>query len=489
MLPYPSGTLHMGHVLNYSMGDVLTHFRRRNGWTVLRPMGWDSFGLPAENAAIREGGHPREIVERNIVEIRNQMKRIGWAIDWDREVGAHEPEFYRWTQWLFLRFYERGLAYRKAAPVNWCPFDQTVVANEYVIDGRCERCGNLVELRNLEQWFFKITDYADELLRYEGGSWPERTVTIQRNWIGRSEGAEILFRDEELDTDIPVFTTRPDTLYGATFFVLAPEHPLVERIATPRSTSTSRRPRARRPRSAPPSRRRPASSPATTSTNPVNGARLPIWVADYVLMDYGTGAIMAVPAHDERDREFAETFDLPIVEVITEEGTLVNSAEFDGMPAEEAKTTIVERLHHEGHGAPAVSHRLRDWSFGRQRYWGCPIPIVYCADCGEQPLPDDQLPLDPPRGRGLPPEGEAAARDRDRVAEHDLPEVRRPRHARGRHDGHVRRLVLVLPPLRRPAQRPASRSTAAWSTTGRRSRTTSAGSTTRPATSSTRASS
>ena len=231
MLPYPSGTLHMGHVLNYSMGDVLTHFRRRNGWTVLRPMGWDSFGLPAENAAIKEGGHPREIVERNIVEIRNQMKRIGWAIDWDREVGAHEPEFYRWTQWLFLRFYERGLAYRKAAPVNWCPFDQTVIANEYVVDGRCDRCGNLVELRNLEQWFFKITAYADELLRYEGGSWPERTVTIQRNWIGRSEGAEILFRDEELDTDIPVFTTRPDTLYGATFFVLAPEHPLVERIA------------------------------------------------------------------------------------------------------------------------------------------------------------------------------------------------------------------------------------------------------------------
>ena len=234
MLPYPSGTLHMGHVLNYTMGDVLTHFRRRHGWTVLRPMGWDSFGLPAENAAIREGGHPREIVERNIVEIREQMKRLGWAIDWDREVGAHDPEFYRWTQWLFLRFFERGLAYRKAAPVNWCPNDQTVVANEYVIDGRCERCGTPVELRNLEQWFFKITAYADELLRFEGADWPERTMTIQRNWIGRSEGAEILFRVEELDTDIAVFTTRPDTLYGATFFVLAPEHPLVERIGNAR---------------------------------------------------------------------------------------------------------------------------------------------------------------------------------------------------------------------------------------------------------------
>ena len=326
MLPYPSGTLHMGHVLNYSMGDVLTHFRRRNGWTVLRPMGWDSFGLPAENAAIKEGGHPQEIVERNIVEIRDQMKRIGWAIDWDREVGAHEPEFYRWTQWLFLRFYERGLAYRKAAPVNWCPFDQTVIANEYVVDGRCDRCGNLVELRNLEQWFFKITAYADELLRYEGGSWPERTVTIQRNWIGRSEGAEILFRDEELDADIPVFTTRPDTLYGATFFVLAPEHPLVERARqTPEVDEYVKATAAQEDRGA----RRRAGEDRRLHRPLRRQSRerraLPIWVADYVLMDYGTGAIMAVPAHDERDREFAETFDLPIVDVITEEGTLVNS--------------------------------------------------------------------------------------------------------------------------------------------------------------------
>ena len=234
MLPYPSGTLHMGHVLNYTMGDVLTHFRRRNGWTVLRPMGWDSFGLPAENAAIREGGHPREIVERNIVEIREQMKRLGWAIDWDREVGAHEPEFYRWTQWLFLRFYERGLAYRKAAPVNWCPHDQTVVANEYVVDGRCERCGNLVELAQPGAVVLQDHRVRRRAAPLRGRlDWPERTMTIQRNWIGRSEGAEILFRVEELDIDIPVFTTRPDTLYGATFFVLAPEHPLVERIATP----------------------------------------------------------------------------------------------------------------------------------------------------------------------------------------------------------------------------------------------------------------
>jgi leucyl-tRNA synthetase len=408
MLPYPSGTLHMGHVLNYTMGDVLTHFRRRHGWIVLRPMGWDSFGLPAENAAIREGGHPREIVERNIEAIRVQMKRIGWAIDWDREVGAHEPDFYRWTQWLFLRFYERGLAYRKAAPVNWCPFDQTVVANEYVIDGHCERCGNLIELRNMEQWFFKITEYADELLRYDGADWPERTITIQRNWIGRSEGAEILFRDEELDTDIPVFTTRPDTLYGATFFVLAPEHPLVDRMRTPEVDeyvkATARKKTEER-----------AAEQAKTGVftghhvvNPVNGEKLPIWVADYVLMDYGTGAIMAVPAHDERDLEFAETFDLRVVPVIDEDGRLINSQEFDGLPFEEAKKAIVEKLRGEGRGATAVSHRLRDWSFGRQRYWGCPIPIVHCGACGEVPVPDAELPLILPevedyRPKGKPP--------------------------------------------------------------------------------------
>ena len=398
----------MGHVLNYTMGDVLTHFHRRHGLSVLRPMGWDSFGLPAENAAIREGGHPREIVERNIVEIREQMKRLGWAIDWDREVGAHEPDFYRWTQWLFIRFFERGLAYRKAAPVNWCPHDQTVVANEYVIDGRCERCGTPVELRNLEQWFFKITEYADELLRYEGADWPERTMTIQRNWIGRSEGAEILFRVEELDVDIPVFTTRPDTLYGATFFVLAPEHPLVERIATPEVDEYVRHTAQKKTEERAAEGQKTGVFTGMHATNPVNGERLPIWVADYVLMDYGTGAIMAVPAHDERDREFAETFDLPIVEVVDEDGKLVNSQEFDGLPFGEAKQAIVEKLRGQGMGAPAVSYRLRDWSFGRQRYWGCPIPIVHCPDCGGVPVPDDQLPVLLPdvedyRPKGMPP--------------------------------------------------------------------------------------
>ncbi len=411
MLPYPSGALHMGHVLNYTMGDVLTHFRRRLGWTVLRPMGWDSFGLPAENAAIREGGHPRDIVEQNIVAIRKQMKRIGWAIDWDREVGAHDPDFYRWTQWLFLRFFERGLAYRKAAPVNWCPNDQTVVANEYVVDGRCDRCGTLVEARNLEQWFMKITAYADELLEYElppGGEWPERTKTIQRNWIGRSEGAEILFRIEELDTDIPVFTTRPDTLFGATFFVIAPEHPLVERFGTDDVLAYARQTAAKRGEERATEEVKTGVFTGQYATNPVNGGRLPIYVADYVLMDYGTGAIMAVPAHDERDREFAETFDLPVVEVISDDGVLVNSGQFDGLPAEEGKRAIVEWLREQGKGAPAVSYRLRDWSMSRQRYWGCPIPIVHCERCGLVPVPEDELPVLLPevedyRPKGVPP--------------------------------------------------------------------------------------
>ncbi len=409
MLPYPSGTLHMGHVLNYTLGDVLTHYHRRCGSTVLRPMGWDSFGLPAENAAIREGGHPREIIEGNIAGIRAGMRRLGWAIDWDREVSAHEPDYYRWTQWLFVRFFEAGLAYRREAPVNWCPKDQTVVANEYVIDGRCERCGTPVVARNMEQWFFRITAYADQLLedlaRIE---WPERTKTIQRNWIGRSEGAEVLFRDEELDADIAVFTTRPDTLFGATFFVLAPEHPFVERLASDDVRAYVEK-AAARPVEERQTKEKDGIFTGHHVVNPVNGERIPVWIADYVLMDYGTGAIMAVPAHDERDREFAERYDLPIRPVIDEEtDALVDSGEFSGLPADQAKGRIVEWLREAGRGAPAVSYRLRDWSFSRQRYWGCPIPIVYCERCGVVPVPDDDLPVLLPevedyRPKGKPP--------------------------------------------------------------------------------------
>jgi len=411
MLPYPSGQLHMGHVLNYTLGDVVTHFRRRTGFTVLRPMGFDSFGLPAENAAIREGGNPLEITERNIAAIRNQMRRMGWAIDWDREVSAHEPTFYRWTQWIFLRFLERGLAYRKAAPVNWCPFDQTVLSNEHVVDGRCWRCGNVVEVRNMEQWFFKITDYADELLAdLETIDWPERTKKIQRQHIGRSEGAELLFRSAELDLDIPVFTTRPDTLFGATFFVVAPESPLVEQLIVGSDRAEEVRAYARvagaRPTEERATREKSGVDTGRTVTNPATGEELPVWVADYVLMEYGTGAIMAVPAHDERDREFAEAFDLPIRPVIDDDGRLINSAQFDGMPWRDAVRAITAWLDEQGRGKPAINYRLRDWSWSRQRYWGSPIPVVYCDACGIVPVPDDQLPVLLPEISDYRPKGE-----------------------------------------------------------------------------------
>jgi leucyl-tRNA synthetase len=399
MLPYPSGTLHMGHVLVYTLGDVVTHFRRRNGLQVLRPMGWDSFGLPAENAAIKEGGHPREIVERNIRAIRSTMQRVGWAIDWTREFGTHEPEYYRWTQWLFLQLYGAGLAYRKKAPVKWCPNDQTVLANEQVKDGRCERCGAEVISRDLEQWFFRTTRYADALLdEMSELDWPERILAMQRHWIGRSHGAEVAFRCDDLDTDIRVFTTRPDTLYGATFFVLAPEHPLVEQIAgrSPHGDEIrayGQRAAAKRAEERAAATEKSGVFTGLFVTNPVNEARLPIWISDYVLMDYGTGALMAVPAHDERDLEFARTFSLPVKVVVGEDGALVESAQFSGMPADEAKRAIVEMLTAGGRGEPAVNYRLRDWGFSRQRYWGCPIPIVHCPACGPVPVPESELPV------------------------------------------------------------------------------------------------
>jgi leucyl-tRNA synthetase len=409
MLPYPSGpSLHMGHVLNYTMGDVQTHVRRRSGWHVVRPMGWDAFGLPAENAAIREGRHPRETINRNIETMRAQMKRLGWAIDWEREVAAHQPAFYRWTQWLFQQFVAHDLCYRREGPVNWCPNDQTVIANEYVVDGRCERCGAEVELRNMTQWYMRTTAYADELLEYdlpEGGFWPERTKAIQRNWIGRSEGAEILFRVEETGEDVAVFTTRADTLHGATFFVVAPEHPFVAEQASEEAKEYARHAGTR------PVEERAAGTTKTGVftgkhvVNPINGERLPIWVADYVLTDYGTGAIMAVPAHDERDGEFAEAFSLPTKIVIDEDGKLVNSGRFDGLPAEEGARAIVAALEEEGRGKATVHYRLRDWSVSRQRYWGCPIPFIHCERCGVVPVPEDELPVILPDIEDYAPKG------------------------------------------------------------------------------------
>jgi leucyl-tRNA synthetase len=424
MLPYPSGSLHMGHVLVYTLGDVISHFRRRNGMQVLRPMGWDAFGLPAENAAITEGGHPREIIERNIASIKASMQKIGWAIDWQRELSTHLPEYYRWTQWLFLRFLEAGLAYRKESLVNWCPRDQTVIANEQVKDGHCTRCGSEVEARKLAQWFFRTTAYADELLdAMEELEWPERILAMQRHWVGRSQGAEVVFRIDELGEDVPVFTTRPDTLFGATFFVLAPEHPLVERIDSDEVRAYVRRAVVKRAKERAAAAEKTGVFTGYYATNPVNGELLPVWVADYVLMEYGSGAIMAVPAHDERDYEFARRFDLPIRTVVApadgempEEGAfaahsqdevLVNSGEFTGLTSPEAKTAIVAWLAERGLGKAATNYRLRDWGFSRQRYWGSPIPIVYCDACGIVPVPDDQLPVLLPEIDDYLPRGKA----------------------------------------------------------------------------------
>jgi leucyl-tRNA synthetase len=440
MLPYPSGELHMGHVRNYMLGEVVTHFRRRHGYQVLRPMGFDSFGLPAENAAIKEGVNPRESTPRYIAAIRAQMERLGWAIDWDRLLATHEPEYYRWTQWLFLQFFEHGHVYRKEVPVKWCPNDQTVLANEQVIDGHCERCGAEVESKNLEQWLFRITAYADALLDEMETLewWPERVLTMQRNWIGRSEGAEVIFRVDGEDVDIPVFTTRPDTLFGSTFFVLAPEHPLVPKLVagTADEQEVMDYVRHASARSAVERETKEKDGVPTGRfvVNPVNDARIPLWVADYVLVEYGTGAIMAVPAHDERDYAFAQRYDLPVQTVVapvdgeapeegafsahTENEVLVNSAQFSAMSAPEAKRAIVEWLESRNAARFAVGYRLRDWLLSRQRYWGCPIPIVHCDECGPVPVPEDELPVLLPEVEDYMPKGRsplAAAEDWVRV--------------------------------------------------------------------------
>jgi len=421
-LPYPSGTLHMGHMLVYTIGDVVTRFRHRSGMHVLHPQGFDSFGLPAENAAIRAGGQPREIVERNIEHIKTSMRRAGWAYDWRRELSTHDAEYIRWQQWQFLRFYERGLAYRKGAPVKWCPNDQTVLANEQVHDGRCERCGAEVESRLMEQWFFRITDYAQALLDdLETVDWPESIKARQRNWIGRSEGAEVVFTIDELGVDVPVFTTRPDTLFGATFFVLAPEHELVGRVDSDEVRDYVRRAAAKKTEERAAADEKTGVFTGLHAINPVNGERLPVYVAEYVLMDYGTGAVMAVPAHDQRDFDFATAFGLPVRQVVrppdgeltegeayTEHTTgevLVNSGAFDGLAAPEGGRRIVEQLVGEGRGAFAVNYRLRDWGFSRQRYWGCPIPVVYCDGCGIVPVPDDELPVLLPEIEDFKPKG------------------------------------------------------------------------------------
>jgi leucyl-tRNA synthetase len=438
MLPYPSGEPHVGHLKCYAVGDAIAHFRRRHGFEVIHPMGYDSFGLPAENNAIKTGEPPREATERSIESFRRQFREWGVSIDWSRELATHTPEYYRWTQWIFLQLFERGLAYRDEAPVQWCPVDATVLANEQVIDGRCERCGTPVEQRRLEQWFFRITEYAERLLADFDllESWPHHVVTMQRNWIGRSEGAEATFRCEEAGLDFPVFTTRPDTLFGATFFVLAPEHPELQQLVAGTSAEDAVREYVNRvaresaEERGDEDREKTGVALGRSVVNPVNGEEIPMFVADYVLMEYGTGAIMAVPAHDARDYEFASAFDLPVRRVIEGEdeemardeaglpyagdGAMTGSGRFDGKHNREAYAEIVEWLAAEDRGRAAVNYRLRDWLVSRQRYWGAPIPIVYCERCGIVPVPEEQLPVELPAVEDYAPRGRsplAAAED------------------------------------------------------------------------------
>jgi leucyl-tRNA synthetase len=425
MFPYPSGNLHMGHVRNYVITDVIARVQRMRGCNVLHPMGWDAFGLPAENAAIERGVDPGDWTDRNIAAMRAQLQRLGLSIDWSREVATCHGDYYRWTQWLFLQFLEAGLAYQKEATVNWDPIDQTVLANEQVdSEGRSWRSGALVEKRKLRQWFLKITAYADQLLddlpQLEG--WPERVRTMQANWIGRSSGAELTFPvigadGSDTGEAITVFTTRPDTIFGASYVVLAPEHPLVAELTTAEQAIhveafcdlVSRQSEQERTADDKPKRGVPIGAQVR---NPANGELIPLWIADYVLAEYGTGAVMGVPAHDQRDFVFARQYELPVRQVIipegsdehayeggawTEPGVLIHSGRFDGLASGEAKTAITAAAEQEGWGQARTTYRLRDWLISRQRYWGCPIPVIHCDSCGVVPVPTEQLPVELPR--------------------------------------------------------------------------------------------
>ena len=417
MYPYPSGDLTVGHARNYVMGDILARLKRMQGYEVLHPFGWDAFGLPAENAAMKRGGiHPQTWTIENIAKGKRELKMMGILYDWDREVSSCVPDFYHWTEWLFLLFYRRGLAYRAMSPVNWCPVDKTVLANEQVVNGRCWRHPDVeVEKRDLEQWFFKITDYADRLLDDLAllDKWPTKVRVMQTNWIGRSEGAEVDFPIVGHEGEsIRIYTTRPDTLFGATFMVLAPEHPLVEKITIDKQRAevgeyVEKARKASEIDRLSTERAKTGINTGASAVNPVNGEKIPIWIADYVLMTYGTGAIMAVPAHDERDFEFARKFNLPIREVIAPPsgpqrdlseafvgpGVMVNSGEFDGLDSKVGFDRVIAWLENKGEGKRAIKYRLRDWLISRQRYWGCPIPIVYCEVDGIVPVPTEELPV------------------------------------------------------------------------------------------------
>lgn len=423
MFPYPSGQgLHVGHPEGYTASDILVRYKRMSGFDVLHPMGWDAFGLPAENYAIATGVHPRITTQKNIDNFRRQIKSFGMAYDWDREVDTTDPAYYKWTQWIFLQLYKKGLAFQSTVPINWCPSCKTGLANEEVFNGRCERCQTQIEKKNLRQWMLKITAYADRLLEdLEGLDWPSSTLMMQRNWIGKSQGAEVNFNVEGYDGTITVFTTRPDTLFGATYMVLAPEHELVAKITTAQQKAAVQEYQAKAAAKseferADADKEKTGAFTGAYAINPLNGAKIPVWIADYVLTGYGTGAIMAVPAHDERDYAFAKKFDLPIIEVIqseqgvekeafTGDGKLINSSFLNGMRVEESKAAIIKYLEEKGIGRAKTTYRLRDWVFSRQRYWGEPIPIVHCEKCGVVPLPEDQLPLVLPEVEKFEPSG------------------------------------------------------------------------------------
>ena len=437
MFPYPSGDLHMGHAEAFAIGDMNARYYKQCGYDVLHPIGWDSFGLPAENAAIKNGTHPKEWTYKNIDTQAESFKRYAIAVDWDRRLHTSDPEYYKWTQWLFEQFYKKGLAYRKDSMVNWCPKDQTVLANEQVVNGACERCGTTVTKKSLNQWYFKITDYAQQLLddmEQLEGKWPERVLLMQRNWIGRSEGAEVRFKIEATEAQpaesFTVFTTRPDTLYGSTFIVVAADSAFAEQIVAPDQAQALEDYREQikalsdidRQSS---EREKTGMFTGRYAINPLNGAKLPVWASDYVLADYGTGAIMAVPAHDQRDLDFAKKFDLPIVTVLDVEGAedpaesgiatagdgvLINSGELTGLPKAEAIAKATELVEAAGTGEGKVIYRLRDWLLSRQRFWGTPIPVIHCEDCGEVLVPEEQLPVllpDNLRGEQLAPKGQS----------------------------------------------------------------------------------
>jgi len=444
MFPYPSGDLHMGHAEAFSGGDVVARFAAMKGHNVLHPIGWDAFGLPAENAAIKRGIAPKEWTQANIDQQRRSFKRMGFSFDWSRQFNTCDPEYYRWTQWLFVKFFERGLAERRSSPVNWCPNDATVLANEQVVQGKCERCGSDVERRDLTQWFFKTTEYAQRLLddMDQLTGWPERVLTMQRNWIGRSDGATVTFQIEETGDEVAIFTTRPDTLWGVSFFVFAVEHPLVRKLAETAGTWDAVRPFVDKVRSTPLTMREEAETTegvalGVHAVNPVNGEKVPCFVAPYVLMEYGTGAIMAVPAHDERDFRFARAQGLPVrvviqpggtsldpdamTEAFEAEGVMVNSGPFDGEASPGSIAKVAAWLDEQSRGHASVTYRLRDWLISRQRYWGAPIPIIHCEECGEVPVPEDQLPVLLPDDVDFRPGGESPLAGHDGFVDTECP--------------------------------------------------------------------